>query len=281
MSDTLRSAIVERALEQRPAGRPVGAPPPSTPLDAFAIAAEQLGAVLRSLTGDDWTAHAHDEIGTVRDLVVHLVGVERLAHTWVTAPAIVAAVPSEHVSAARAVTADLDGTDPDELVAAWLAAVEQTQADCAAADPAAPILANDLPTDVDGFLVLRAFELWSHALDVCVATARPVPAVDAPRLALMSTRLMGAVPVALALRGVDVSAPAVRFVLTGDGGGVHDVELGTTAGAGEPLTIVADTVDVCLVAARRLAAERLDAVIEGDRDEASAILSALDAFARD
>lgn len=281
MSGALRSGIIDRALVQRPAGRPVGAPPPSTPLDAFSAAAEQLDRVLRTLERADWAAHAHAEIGTVRDLVVHLVGVERLAHAWVSAPPGTPAVASEHVSAARAVTADLEGADDDDLIARWAAAVEQTRAACAAADPSTPILANDLPTDVDGLLVLRAFELWSHALDVCAATRRPVPAVDAPRLTLMSTRLMAAVPVALALRGIDVSTPAVRFVLTGDGGGVHDVDLASALEGGEPLTIVVDTVDVCLVAARRLPARALDAVVEGDPVEAGAILGALDAFARD
>jgi hypothetical protein len=72
-------------------------------------------------------------------------------------------------------------------------------------------------------------------------------------------------------------------VLTGPGGGCYDVDL---AGAGvggddDEVTIVADTTEVCRVAARRLAAAELDVVVEGDGDAALALLATVDAFARD
>ena len=48
--------------------------------------------------------------------------------------------------------------------------------------PDLEVLAHDLPTDADGLLVLRTFELWAHMHDVAQATGRPVPDLDAPRM---------------------------------------------------------------------------------------------------
>jgi hypothetical protein len=154
---------------------------------------------------------------------------------------------------------------------------------CRTADPSRRVQFHGLPTDVEGLLVLRSFELWSHLEDICRATGRPMPAVDEPRLTLMSQRFMAAVPTAVALRRTKVPMRSVRFVLTGPGGGCFDVDL---AGAGvggtdDEVTIVADTLDVCRVAARRLDPAELGAVIEGDGDGALALLATVDAFARD
>jgi uncharacterized protein (TIGR03083 family) len=282
----LRAEVIDRALDRRPAGRPVDAVEPCTPLDAFALAVDQLHAVLLTLHQRDWDAPAHHEIGTVRDVVAHLVGVERLMLAWVEADAEEPATATEHVAAARAAaTADLDGIDPRDIAVLWHEAARRALAACAVADPSKAVLAHDLPTDVDGLLVLRAFELWAHLQDVCRAAGRPCPPVDEPRLALMSGRLMDAVPVALFLRGIDPPARIVRFVLTGAAARCYDVAVGgaasPTADGGIDVTIVADTVDVCRVAARRATHDGIDVIVEGDEDVGRVILGALDAFARD
>lgn len=187
---------------------------------------------------------------------------------------------TEHVTAARAHADDIAPDESGERLAArWIEAVERVRDACALVDPSKPVLAHDLPTDVGGLLVLRTFELWAHLQDVCAATGRTCPAADGTQLALMSSRLMGALPGALFLRDVPLPRQAVRFVLTGAAPGCCDlpgVESDTP-----PLTIVVDTVDVCRVAARRLATSDLDVVVEGDAELAGTLLGALDAFARD
>jgi hypothetical protein len=51
---------------------------------------------------------------------------------------------------------------------------------------------------------------------------------------------------------------------------------------GEPdFLLVADAVDLCRLAARRLRPEDLAATVEGDRPLAEEVLAGLDAFARD
>jgi uncharacterized protein (TIGR03083 family) len=287
MTDTpiseLRAAVLQRAVAVRAPGRPAAAPGPSTPRQAFVAAAEQLAATLRLLTPEEWRTPAHAEIGTVRDVVVHLYGVERVALDWITAPLDVEPVESEHLSATRWAVDELADTLPAANVDRRFVAALEVAAAAAVAEPGRTILAHDLPTDVDGLLVLRAFELWAHLEDVCRATGRPQPVVDEPRLTLMSQRLMGALPLAVAWRQTTVPMRSVRFVLTGPGGGCYDVDL-LGAGVGGPddeVTIVADTTDVCRVASRRLDAVDLEAVVEGDGDGALALLATVDAFARD
>jgi uncharacterized protein (TIGR03083 family) len=277
--------VLGEARRRRAPGRPVDAVEPAAPLDAFAAAAAQLRDVLVALTPEQWDAPAHPELGSVHDVIGHLAAVEELTRGWVEDAVAGRPLPavSEHLEA-TAWARDAFALVPGATVAArWYDAAMALHAACAAADPATPVLVHDLPTDVDGFLVLRAFELWAHLHDVCEATGQTVPDADVPRLTLMSNRLMGVVPVALLLRGVEAPVAELRFVLTGPGGGCHDLDLAAAGEAdrGGALTIVADTADLCRVAARRLPHDALDVVVEGDEEAAGRILATLDAFARD
>jgi uncharacterized protein (TIGR03083 family) len=279
----LRDDVMARAIAVRAPGRPVAAPDPSAPLESFVAAVEQLAATLRTLRADDWRRAAHHDIGTVRDVIAHLYGVEVVVRGWVTAPVDAEPVVSEHLEATRWAIDELADTLPAVIVERWYEAAHAVADACRVADPERPVLVHDLPTDVDGLLVLRAFELWAHLEDVCLATGRPLPVVDEPRLTLMSQRLMGAVPLAVAWRQANVPMRAVRFVLTGPGGGCYDVDLAAAGvgGTDDEVTIVADTAAICRVAARRLDPADLDAVVEGDGDAALALLATVDAFARD
>lgn len=121
----------------------------------------------------------------------------------------------------------------------------------------------------------EALEVAVHDLHV----GRPL--ADA-QMALMSSRLMEALPGALLYRGLAIPDRTVRFVLTGPAGGCYDIPLGEDA---DPTiattTIVADVVDVCRVAAARLDPPDLDCTIDGDVDLAQLVLANIDAFARD
>jgi hypothetical protein len=101
-------------------------------------------------------------------------------------------------------------------------------------------------------------------------------------MALLSARLMDALPRALAYRGNPAPGRTARFVLTGVAGGCYDVALDPRSAAGVPdVTIVADVVDLCRVAARRLDLADLRATLGGDLVLAASVLSGVDAFARD
>jgi hypothetical protein len=144
------------------------------------------------------------------------------------------------------------------------------------------VLAHHLPVDVDALVVLRVFEIWVHTLDVCAATGVPRVVPDPARLALMSTRLMAALPMALALRGTPAPGRTARFVLTGTAPGCYDVSLGGDVAPAKPdVVIVADAVDVCQLSGRRLTPDGLDATTDGDSELARLVLAAADALALD
>jgi hypothetical protein len=101
-------------------------------------------------------------------------------------------------------------------------------------------------------------------------------------MATLSMRLMAAVPVALSLRGTPAPGRSARFVLTGASGGSYSVPLAPGDDVGVPdFVLVADAVDVCRVAARRLRPDELEHIVDGDRGLADLVLAGLDAFARD
>ena len=147
---------------------------------------------------------------------------------------------------------------------------------------------HDIAVSVAGLLTMRTFELWAHGMDIALATGRPMPILDEARMQLMSSRLMAALPLALAYRGVPPLQRTARFVLTGPAGGCYDVLLDPSPPE-EPrstdteadVTIVADVVDLCRVAAARMSPAELSRHVTGDAPLAELVLANVAAFARD
>jgi uncharacterized protein (TIGR03083 family) len=282
---SLRDRTLDRARRRRPADRPVGGAVACSPGEAYERTVAEFAAVLAELGPAEWTAAAHEEHGTVRDLVAHLVGVERLCLGWLDAAAPPPVDPHlDHVSATRPAVVELAGVPGPEVARRWRAAAGEVSAAAAAGDRTRPASFHDVATTADGLLVIRTFELWAHWMDIALATGRPVPVLDPARMALLSASLMRFVPRALAYRGAPPAGVA-RFVLLGEAGGCYTVALDPgrrgAEGAEPDVTITADAVDLCRVAARRLPAAELDRVVEGDRVLGAAILADLDALARD
>jgi uncharacterized protein (TIGR03083 family) len=282
--EQLRAATLRRALDRRPGGRPVAAVSPCTATEAFDRTVDDLRALLSGLGPDEWQAPAHAEHGTVRELVAHLVGVERLCVAWLDPTAPEPVDPTvDHISATRPAVEELAGLPPATLTRAWYEAARAVAAMAARGDRSRKVRFHDLSSDVDGLLITRTFELWAHAMDIALAAGRPMPTLDAERMALLSSALLAVLPFAVAMRGTPTPGRTARFVLTGGAGGCYTVPLGAGAGADAvpDVTIVTDPLDLCRVAARRLPAAELPAAIEGDRALAAAVLAAADAFARD
>lgn len=277
----LRSATLDNALRQRAAGRPVDAAAPCSAADAFTRTIDDLYMLLSSLSAAEWDVRAHAEHGRVRDLVAHLIGVELLSARWLDPDDDVPAQP-DHVASTHDVVVALADIDPARLCEQWHTAASAVATAAATGDPARSVTFHDLSTSIDGFLVTRTFELWAHAMDIATATERPLPTLDDERMALMSSRLMAAVPLAMAYRRIPQPGRTARFVLTGSSGGCYNVALAPTEAADEPdVVIVADTIGLCRLAARRLSAVELDAAMDGDTELGQLVLAGLDAFARD
>jgi uncharacterized protein (TIGR03083 family) len=277
----LRAEVLATARSRRAPGRPVDAALPCSPADGFRRTVADLYALLRGLTDAEWDASAHPDHGAVRALIAHLIGVERLTARWLRQEPGMPDLP-DHVLSTRPVVAELSGRSPAELAETWRAAALDVADAAAGADPAVPVTMHDLKVSPEGVLVIRTFELWAHAMDIATATGRPLLQLDPDRMATLSMRLMAAVPLALALRGTSAPGRTARFVLTGASGGSYSVPLSPGDLLGEPdFVLVADAVDLCRVAARRLQPDELGHTVEGDRELAGLVLAGLDAFARD
>jgi uncharacterized protein (TIGR03083 family) len=277
----LRADTLARATVRRPAGRPLGAARPCTPAETFDRTVADLDRLLGSLTAAEWNAPAHPDHGRVRDLVAHLVGVERLVLRWLEADESAPEL-ADHVAATRPVVAELADTQPREVARQWYEAARAVAAAAAGGDPARAVRFHDITLSMDVLLVMRTFELWAHATDVCLATGRPVLQLDSERMTTLSAELMRAIPVALAYRGSTAPGRSARFVLTGPAGGSYTVPLAPETPAAEPgVTIVTDPVDLCRVAARRLDPAELDVTIDGDHRLAEIVLASVGALARD
>jgi uncharacterized protein (TIGR03083 family) len=279
----LLAGVLAAATARRAPGATIDAgAAPMRALDALRDTSAELAALLHELTPEEWHAPTHESYGTVHGLVSHLVGVEELTAAWLTDDAV-AATATEHVAASRAAMAELTSAPAADVAARWYATAQRVFALAAEAPSDRPIMAADIPTDADGMLLLRTFEVWAHTDDVCRATARPRPRLDAGRLGLMSSRLVDVLPVAVALDGGPEARGTVQIVLTGPGGGAYVRTFAAGEAPATPPTarIVTDAVDLCLVAARRLDRSDLVAEIEGDRALAERVLAAAGAFARD
>ncbi len=277
----LRAAALGRALERRRPGRPVDGPAGCPPVEAFSRTVQELHELLDSLDEAEWEVVAHPVHGEIRNLIAHLVGVEVLCARWLDPADEVPYLP-DHVAATAPVVEELRGTDPREVARRWYTAAQAVAAAAASGDPRRQVPLHDVTTNVAGLMVARSFELWAHAMDIAVATGRALPPLDPERFRTLSGRLMDAVPLALAYRRTTAPGRTARFVLTGPSGGCYNVALHPGDALGEPaVTVIADTVELCRLAANRLRPDQLRATIEGDRELADLVLAGLDAYARD
>jgi uncharacterized protein (TIGR03083 family) len=279
----LRPDVLARALDRRAAGDVIGRPEPSSPQAAFAQTVVDFHALVTSLSEAEWDARpARPPHPHVRDLVAHVAGMEQVSRAWLVGPAPDAAAVADHVRATQPMIDELASSPGPVIAERWHGLARQVVTAAATVPADRPVLAHDLPTDAEGLLVLRTFELWAHMHDVAQATGRPVPDLDLPRMALMSERFMTVLPFAIAMRGNAAPGHTARFVLTGPAGGCYTVPLDPSQPPGEPdTTIVVDTTELCRLAARRLDVADLPVTIEGDAELAGRVLASADALAKD
>lgn len=252
---------------------------------AFVTTAAELWQLLDTLSPEEWEQATEVAGGvTVRELVVHLVGVERyMLGQLGRRPGIDAPRRDDHFPVSSDVAADLAGADGRQLVQAWWAEALELLGACAEVGPDHEVAYHHLAGSVRGMLVTRTFELWTHDDDIRRAVGLPANDLDAPRLSLMSTALLNVLPFGLALAGTTRPGRTVRIELTGAGGGTgFDAPLAPGELPGAPdLTIGASALDLCRLAANRLGIDRIDLRVEGDRSLLEPVLVGATAFALD
>lgn len=279
-------SLVEQA---RSTGRPPRHPSwdraggPISALDAFIVTASEFGALIDSLEPAAWEQVTRVERARVRDIVIHLVGVERyLLGQLGRAPVLAAPRREDHWPVTRTATTDLRGRQNREIATTWWRTALELIATCGELGAGHGIVYHHLGGSLSGFLVARTFEVWTHGDDVRQAVGLPLDLLDEDRLTLMVGELMENLPLGLALTGSAQPGCTARFELEGPGGGSFDVALAP----GEPVreadvTIATSTIALCRLAANRLDVDELGGTVGGDLDLLPSVLAGVSAFAAD
>jgi len=268
----LGQTVLESALAARSAGRPVGEPPPISPVEAFRRAVTAVDEVLTSLAPAEWRRPALRGLD-VQHLVGHLTGVERDFHTGLTAPEGVHG-DDDHVTATDPTVAAQSGRTPAETYDEWreaaaetLGALRDVEGSSAVIGAVVPLHGLHMP--LGQLLVVRTFELWTHEEDIRRATGRALQPPDAASLRLMTDLAVAMLPGVMGGAERSGEGRVARIVLTGAGGGTWQMHLGSSPHAPSPegsvdVRIVLDAVDFCRLVANRVDPAALAAVVTGD-----------------
>jgi uncharacterized protein (TIGR03083 family) len=253
------------------------------PHAAFIETAAALATMLDSLSPDDWSTPTSVGGTTVRELMAHLVGVERyMLGQLGSGPSFSAPRREDHLRVSQEAAADLVGATGPETARAWWHEVTRLIAVCGELGPQHEVAYHHLAGSVRGMLVVRTFELWTHDDDIRLALHRPPNLLDGDRLALMSSDLMNVLSFGMAMSGAAQPGRTARFNLMGPGGGAYEVALSPGETPGLPdITITTSALDLCRVASSRLSVDDIDLAVDGDRSLLEPILAGAGAFACD
>jgi uncharacterized protein (TIGR03083 family) len=278
----LRSAVIRAALANRPAGMAAPAPAAITTIESYRLTVTSLDSLLAQLTATDWGRPALRDLD-VHGLIGHLIGVEHDFQAQLDgAPAPSSA--AEHIASTQAAAQAQAGRLPSHTHQDWLAATARTLEQVEAADEAvllAPITMHRVTLPLEQWLVIRAFEMWTHEEDIRRATARPLLAPEPARLSLMTRLAVALLPAGMARAERAHSGETVRLVLTGNGGGTWNVPLDSAAPAPADVRIVVEAVTFCRLVANRQDPTHVGAVITGDHALGADVLVGAAALAFD
>jgi uncharacterized protein (TIGR03083 family) len=278
-------AVTAAALAARPSGLAVdslGGGRPADPRHAYRQTVTELRAALAGVDG-------HEIISpygwSLSQLVAHLLEIDRYfgRQLGLWDHAIDTAHEDDHLAMTAAAVEAAAGASFAGLLAEWDDVWPRITAhvdSLGSEELRTRMKFHLLETRLSTILVVRVFELWTHTEDVCRAMNRRAPSLDAGRLHLMTNAAVAAIPLGMLLAGIDGGRRTARIVLTGHGGGAWNQSLQFRGEAGEPdVTIVADAIDFCRLAAQRIAPGDLDADVEGSIDLAVDVLRGASVFA--
>ena len=121
----------------------------------------------------------------------------------------------------------------------------------------------------------EAFALWAHADDIRRACGWPPSSPPPADLRTMSSFSVQSLPLLLGVVAPAVAMAPARVVLTGPGGATFDL-----GGYGpRAVTLVADVLDYCRLATRRVGRDEAGVVCEGDQRLGDGLLAAAQVFA--
>lgn len=262
--------LAAAAAEPRPGVEPL------PPLDVFEECVRAFGDLVSVVPSAVHRVPVDAYPWDATELLAHVAAVER--HTR----SVLGLEPDDHdperldhLAVGRAWRSDLVHRGWHAVADTWRAAADATIADLRAGRGPAPgtvVQLHQWPLDLAALLVVRSFELWTHADDLRRASGIPMAAPSPAALRAMSSASVRALPLLASVVAGRDRLRGVRVVLTGDGGGTHDL------GADErTTTVVADVVDYCRLVARRAEPSVLE--VHGDPTPIEDLVRAAQAFA--
>ena len=264
----VRAAVLDGAR-----GRPLARAVPSDPVAAFRHQVAAFDEVVQQVAGEQWQLDALPYQWSLHGLVAHLLQIERyMQRALGLAEGPTDEFELDHLKFGARQIADEMTRSPASTVEAWREAVAAVDPHLDALDLDAGLVFHQWPFSISSFLVARSFELWTHADDIRRALGHPTVAPMLTDVMVMSDTSVRSLPFAIHVVSDRVPDGMARMVLTGPGGGVWDLQLG--AGGPELVSVVAEAVDYCRLAARRVSVDSLTAVIEGDAALAERLLTA-------
>jgi uncharacterized protein (TIGR03083 family) len=282
---SLIDRVVADATALRPAGTPIeslGGGRRAGAAEAFVTTVDELKTVLAQA---DRTAIVEPYGWTVTQLVAHLIEIDRYfgRQLGMWEHEIDNALEDDHLAMTQLAISTAVRADFATTVAEWLgvsSAVCDHVASLGSDEVQQRIKFHMLDTRVSTALAVRVFEVWTHTEDLCRALRREPLPLDAERLHLMTTTAVRAIPLGMLLARIDAGSSTARLVLTGPGGGTWNQPLQLGDEAGEPsVTIVADALEFCRLAAQRIAPASLDVEVDGPMDLGIAVLRGASVFA--
>jgi hypothetical protein len=284
--DPLRATVLAAARAARTPGVTVGELGiEATGAECYAALTGLVHDVILALPAEAWERQARPYRWTTHELVGHLLAVERYTASLIGGPAF--ALPegheNDHLAFGEPTIAEERSAPPEATAGRWWVEARAVSALAAALD--APALArvvscNGFPMRVETLLKARAFELWAHMDDLCLAGGLALSTPPAGVLRAVSTTSVQSLPLILGFTGVSATPSHVRMVLTGSGGGAFSLAVAGGSLDDEPAaTIVVDVVDYCRMAAKRLDRTAMHGQVHGDAVLAEQLFEAAQALA--
>jgi uncharacterized protein (TIGR03083 family) len=252
----LRSTVLAAALDRRPAGFP---DPEALPAAAGPFGAEvgKLDTLLREVTAKQWRTKVLGELTTQR-LVEHLNG-----HDAMLAAALHLDTPAARANRAHQTWRDL-------AFGLLRHAVQAPLTD--------RVEVGGLLMPVRNAYLSRAFETWIHADDIRLAIGRPTDPPCPEHLRALADLHIRSLPAALRLSGRPRPDRTAQVRLTGAFTQEWHIPLSRDAVAEPAVTLTADALEFCYLAANRRAPGTVPITVTGDHAIAGDLLAVMTYF---
>ena len=257
----LRSTVLAAALDRLPAGFP---DPEALPAAAGPYSAEvgKLDTLLREVTAKQWHTTVLGEL-TTQQLIEHLSGNDAKV-----AAALRVDVP---------VTAD-GRSRPKLAHHLWRDLAFGLLRHAVYAPLTGRIEVDGLSMPVQNAYLSRAFETWIHADDIRSAIGRPTDPPNPAHLRALADLHIRSLPTALRLSGRTVPDRTAQVRLTGAFTHEWRIPLSRNGSAEPAVTITADALEFCYLAANRRAPGTVRVTVTGDHTIADDLLAVMTYF---